>query len=252
MAIANNFITERNTSEVIAVGLNAIREICARCPLAMNEDLLGDLIQYRSYKDRAVVSAAKSLIQLFREKNPQMLHRKVRGKPTEETYANQIRQYGELDVKSYIPGAEVVDEVEQENEEDEGKPRKRKHSESDEDEDEWVDVSSAEDDDEEGDEGEFETDDEEGEENSDDEDEAEENGEDNGEKSADVKLTLEEKEKKASEISTQRIFTQEDFKKIRMAQMKKKLTDKGFLKGKEKTKAKMLKIDDSDDEVTAR
>ena len=78
MTIANNFITERNTSEVIAVGLNAIREICARCPLAMSEDLLGDLVQYKTYKDKAVSTAAKSLIQLFRIKNPQMLARKDR------------------------------------------------------------------------------------------------------------------------------------------------------------------------------
>ena len=35
MAIANNFITERNNSEVIAVGFNSIREICSRCQLAM-------------------------------------------------------------------------------------------------------------------------------------------------------------------------------------------------------------------------
>ena len=78
MTIANNFITERNTSEVIAVGLNSIREICARCPLAMNEDLLGDLVQYKTYKDKAVSTAAKSLIQLFRLKNPEMLARKDR------------------------------------------------------------------------------------------------------------------------------------------------------------------------------
>ncbi len=110
MTIANNFITERNNSEVIAVGLNSIREISARCPLAMNEDLLGDLIQYKTYKDKAVSYAAKSLIQLFRDINPAMLQRKLRGKPTESTYAEmgKVRQYGEVDAKTYIPGAEVI------------------------------------------------------------------------------------------------------------------------------------------------
>ena len=29
-AIINNFVTERNSSEVMAVGLNAVRELCAR------------------------------------------------------------------------------------------------------------------------------------------------------------------------------------------------------------------------------
>lgn len=111
--IANNFITERNSSEVIAVGLNSIREISARCPLAMTDHLLGDLVEYRSYRDKTVAAAARSLIQLFREKNPTMLHRRMRGKPTEETMAfdgesGRVRQYGELDAKSFIPGAEII------------------------------------------------------------------------------------------------------------------------------------------------
>lgn len=63
---------------MIAVGINAIREICAKCPLAMSEDLLGDLVQYKDYKDKAVSTAAKSLIQLFRIKNPKLLSRKDR------------------------------------------------------------------------------------------------------------------------------------------------------------------------------
>lgn len=31
--IANNFITERNSSDVMAIGLNAVRAICTRCPV---------------------------------------------------------------------------------------------------------------------------------------------------------------------------------------------------------------------------
>ena len=34
----------------MAVGLNAIRELCARCPLMMSEDLLRDLSEYKTYK----------------------------------------------------------------------------------------------------------------------------------------------------------------------------------------------------------
>lgn len=48
--IANNFVTERNSSDVMAIGLNAIREVCQRCPLAMTEDLLRDLVMYKHYK----------------------------------------------------------------------------------------------------------------------------------------------------------------------------------------------------------
>ena len=78
----------------------------------MTDHLLGDLVEYRSYRDKTVTAAARSLIQLFREKNPQMLHRRMRGKPTEESAAadtelGRVRQFGEVDAKSYIPGAEI-------------------------------------------------------------------------------------------------------------------------------------------------
>jgi len=49
-----------------------------------------------------------------------------------------------------------------------------------------------------------------------------------------VKLTLEEKAKLAMKNSSERILTQEDFKKIRLEQLKKKLTDKGYVKGENK------------------
>lgn len=56
--------------------LNAIRELCARCPLAMSADLLQDLAGYKSYKDKSVMMSARSLIQLFRTINPSLLSRK--------------------------------------------------------------------------------------------------------------------------------------------------------------------------------
>lgn len=34
--------------------INAIREVVARCPLAMNEDLLQDLTLYKSHKDKSM------------------------------------------------------------------------------------------------------------------------------------------------------------------------------------------------------
>ena len=58
--------------------LNTIREVCVRCPLAMNFDLLQDLTGYKNYRDKGVRMAARSLIQLFRTLNPHMLHRKDR------------------------------------------------------------------------------------------------------------------------------------------------------------------------------
>ena len=58
--------------------LNAVREICVRCPLSMTSDLLQDLTSYKGYHDKSVMMAARSLIQLFRDLNPSMLKRKDR------------------------------------------------------------------------------------------------------------------------------------------------------------------------------
>lgn len=50
--IANEFVSEAAAGEVAAAGLNAIREICVRQPLAMEDTLLQDLVQYRKSKDK--------------------------------------------------------------------------------------------------------------------------------------------------------------------------------------------------------
>merc|ERR1712106_914143 len=97
-AIINNFVTERNSSEVMAVGLNAVRELVARCPLVMTEDLLRDLVEYKTYKDKGVMMASRSLIQLFRSICPDLLHKRDRGRPTEATVEVKRKEFGELDV----------------------------------------------------------------------------------------------------------------------------------------------------------
>ncbi|VDB96170.1 unnamed protein product [Peniophora sp. CBMAI 1063] len=78
--LAHEFVHPGVGPEVVAAGLNAIREVCRRQPWAMEEDLLGDLIEYRKSRDKAVVAAARGLLQLFREVNPGMLKRRERGK----------------------------------------------------------------------------------------------------------------------------------------------------------------------------
>ncbi|KAJ7490049.1 SDA1-domain-containing protein [Mycena galericulata] len=78
--LAHEFVHPGVASEVIAAGLNAIREVCRRQPWAMEEDLLGDLVEYRKSRDKAVTSAARGLLQLFREVNPGLLKRRERGK----------------------------------------------------------------------------------------------------------------------------------------------------------------------------
>ncbi|KAG1715652.1 hypothetical protein ID866_1494 [Astraeus odoratus] len=78
--LAQEFVHPGVGSEVIAAGINSIREVCRRQPWAMEEDLLGDLVEYRKSRDKAVTAAARGLLQLYREVNPGMLKRRERGK----------------------------------------------------------------------------------------------------------------------------------------------------------------------------
>lgn len=134
--IANNFITERNSTDVMAIGLNAVRAICSRCPLAMGEDLLRDLVLYKSYKEKSVMMAARSLITLYREQIPALLHKKDRGRTSEAQAEMQPKQYGATVAFDNVPGAEVLlksaKSVEVRDEDD-----------SDSDSDSWVDVNES-------------------------------------------------------------------------------------------------------------
>uniref|UniRef100_A0A7N4PDC9 Protein SDA1 n=1 Tax=Sarcophilus harrisii TaxID=9305 RepID=A0A7N4PDC9_SARHA len=193
MTVANNFVTDKNSGEVMTVGINAIKEITARCPLAMTEDLLQDLAQYKSHKDKNVMMSARTLIQLFRSLNPQMLQKKFRGKPTEASVEARIQEYGELDAKDYIPGAEVLD-VEKEEEDEEDDDGWESASLSDEDEDgEWIQVHHS----------------------------SDEEQQEIAEKLKSV--PVEERKAKAAAVSTSRVLTQEDFQKIRLAQLRKEM-----------------------------
>lgn len=51
-AIVSNFVSDRSRSEVIAIGLNTLREICVRVPSCLDETLLQDLVQYRKDRDK--------------------------------------------------------------------------------------------------------------------------------------------------------------------------------------------------------
>ncbi|KAI4471869.1 hsda/sda1-related [Holotrichia oblita] len=247
--LANNFITERNSSDVMAIGLNAVREICARCPLAINEDLLRDLVQYKAYRDRSVMMAARSLIHLFRTTRPELLHKKDRGRPTEAAEELTSMNYGQIDAKDYIPGAEVL--------------LKEKHeqveinSDSDSNEDEWVDINHSSD--------------EAGDNTSDDDDDGSDvsesiNAEDETSRQIDEvsgnqvktsKITskhklskIEKKEQKADaakEISLGRILTDEDFKRIDMANIKKQLPERGVkrkLEEAQSERSELVKLGD--------
>ncbi|XP_072310860.1 protein SDA1 homolog [Eucyclogobius newberryi] len=199
MTVANNFVTDRNSGEAMTVGINAIKEIVFRCPLAINEDMLQDLALYKTHKDKNVMMSARSLIQLFRNLNPQMLHKKDRGRPTEASTEAKIKDYGELEAKDHIPGAEVL-ELE-ENKKDEGADFPGDASDGwesasisdDVEGGEWVDVHHSSDED--------------------------------TEISEKLKaIPAEERQAMAAAVSGSRLLTQDDFKKIRSAQMAKEVS----------------------------
>ncbi|KAF3766001.1 SDA1-domain-containing protein [Cryphonectria parasitica EP155] len=116
MKIANEFVSEAAAAEVAAAGLNAIREICVRQPLAMTETLLQDLVQYRKSKDKGVMMAAKGLLSLYREVGAEMLKKRDRGKEAVMGLRSgdlTQRKFGEQDAGG-IEGLELLEKWKEE------------------------------------------------------------------------------------------------------------------------------------------
>ena len=78
--IISNYVTEYCNNQHIVVGLNAIREILLRMPLALTEDQIEYLCLFRTSRVRAISTAAKSLINYFRDVCPELLPKKLRGR----------------------------------------------------------------------------------------------------------------------------------------------------------------------------
>ncbi|VDM71025.1 unnamed protein product, partial [Strongylus vulgaris] len=220
------------------VGINAIREILANCPFAATEELLRDLAEYKTYKNKNVSMAARALITLFRAVNPRLLARKDRGRPADGGEEKEFLAFAKPAVAEFVPDAEILEE----HREDTGEMEVDDVSSSD----GSLDVSDVDTDDVASDDEspagkrarcdeEMETDD--------DEDEEEDDSEgwvtDNGEEEEDMEEVSSSKgskvqdmdpKKKAEMISTERILTQEEFKQIRLYQLKKKLIGEKRLK----------------------
>ncbi|GAA5863104.1 hypothetical protein JCM1840_002472 [Sporobolomyces johnsonii] len=112
--IASEFVHSGVAAEVNAAGLNAITEICRRQPLAMDRDLLEDLVEYRKSKDKGVMVSARGLLALYREVNPDLLKRRERGKVASMNMAAGVEsaqplKYGqERDVATGIEGLDLL------------------------------------------------------------------------------------------------------------------------------------------------
>ena len=212
--IANNFITEKNSNEVIAVGLNAVREICVRCPLAMTSELLQDLVDYKSSKNKGIMMASRSLIHLYRTLNPELLRKKDRGVPLNNE-DECIKGYGTADAKSFVPGTEHLElDIEESKVEDnsDGWVTDEDGEDDDDDDGEWVDVYHSSDEELDVDEG---------------------NDEMKGKHI-----------EKAELISQTRILTDEDFKKIQRKQVVTQVEGKKSKKRKSSVPIDALKDND--------
>lgn len=114
--IANEFVSEAAAAEIASAGLNAIREVCVRQPLAMNDTLLQDLVMYRKSKDKGVVMAAKGLLSLYREVGADMLKKRDRGKEAAmglRSGERKERRFGEEQVGE-IEGLELLEKWKEE------------------------------------------------------------------------------------------------------------------------------------------
>ncbi|KAJ3307509.1 Protein SDA1 [Blyttiomyces sp. JEL0837] len=110
-AVADHFVWSNAASEVVTAGLNALREICSRCPLAMPQTLLQSLIEdFKNHKEsKGVMMAGRSLLSLYREINPEMLKKRDRGKGASISMKEfKAPAYGSLSVLDTIEGADLL------------------------------------------------------------------------------------------------------------------------------------------------
>lgn len=131
--IAHNFVTERCSEEQIAVGINAIRAICARTPSVLSledskqsletssssaafdvEAFVRDIAAFSNHRDRSVSIAGKSYQNFIRETHPTLLqgkHRGMKGAALHRAKAKPMR-YGEQKVSYGVEGADLLLEYE--------------------------------------------------------------------------------------------------------------------------------------------
>lgn len=115
--------------------------------MAIDSALLQDLTQYKNHREKSVMMAARSLITLFRELNPEMLMKKDRGKTATVRLKDgtvKVVHFGETnDGLDGLQGVELLDEEGNEGKEDDGWDNWEVDEDSDSDDgDDWINVPS--------------------------------------------------------------------------------------------------------------
>jgi protein SDA1 len=78
--IIMNFANESCKEDRITGGLNSITQMCQRMPLLMESEDLNFLANLRYFKNKGVSTAARALINLYRDLNPMLLTKEFRGR----------------------------------------------------------------------------------------------------------------------------------------------------------------------------
>jgi len=109
--VINTFVTDAQTPEVIQVGMHTLREICSRCASVLDEDQIADLTGFRKYKNKGVVKSTRQFIKVFRNVNPQIMHRSLRGREAQMALSRgemKVTEFGEHDAVSAIDGLDLL------------------------------------------------------------------------------------------------------------------------------------------------
>lgn len=230
--IAHNFITERCTEEQMAVGINAARSICARVPAVMSQEeaqdsmdveaFARDLAGFAKHRDRSVRIAGSGWLNWVRQTHPGLLQGKDRGMEGTALHRSGSKTllYGQSAAASGVEGADLLAEYEskkraavQANSDDEGEDEGGSEDNCEEEGDEEPEYGEGEE------EGGGEEVNAEPDDDDDDDDNAPELVEVDIEGSEPVidlsKMTEEERDKLKQELSSTRIYSTEDFVKMR-------------------------------------
>ncbi|GMH85777.1 hypothetical protein TrST_g4813 [Triparma strigata] len=143
--ISNEFITERCSSEQMAVGINSVRAIIKRVPSVLIEDndmdvegFVRDVSGFSRHKDKSVSVAGKGFTNFIRETKPGLLQGKFRGLVGTGVMkgGERVEGFGEVRVEVGVEGAELLVEYERMKRMKREKMEKRKGKKEEEEEEE--------------------------------------------------------------------------------------------------------------------
>eukprot|EP00811_Abedinium_folium_P010152 NODE_1938_length_2330_cov_15.204267.p1 GENE.NODE_1938_length_2330_cov_15.204267~~NODE_1938_length_2330_cov_15.204267.p1 ORF type:complete len:747 (-),score=223.41 NODE_1938_length_2330_cov_15.204267:88-2136(-) len=109
--LIEHFVSEAMSPEVIEIGLNTIREISTRAVHILTEDQVADLAGFQRFKNKGVTTAARAFVKVFREVNPQLLHRSLRGREAQMAISRgkfQAPEFARNDPSTGIDGLDLL------------------------------------------------------------------------------------------------------------------------------------------------